>query len=64
MQQLANLFILLSLLVSLPTLAYLRKHPNTKGRPYIGRPRELMMTSIFLSACCLLVAGFLMFSRP
>ncbi len=64
MQQLANLLILLSLLVSLPTLAYLRKHPHTKGKPYTGKPRKLMMTSIILSACCLVVAGFLIFSRP
>lgn len=44
------------------TLAYINKHPHTRGEPFT-KTDKLMMIPLFLSFCCLLAGGFLMFSR-
>jgi hypothetical protein len=61
--QLADLLKLIASFLILPTLFYFWKHPHTKGEPF-SRTEELMMIPLFLSFCCLLSVGFLMFTRP
>lgn len=62
--ELPSLLILVSLLVSLPALVYMSKHPQAKGEPYGARPRKFLMISVFLTFCFVLAAGFIMFVRP
>lgn len=60
--ELRDLLTMVASFLILPTLVYFGKYPHAKGDPF-SRTEELMMIPLFLSFCCLLAVGFLMFAR-
>jgi hypothetical protein len=59
-QQLGMLLMTVSDLAFIAGVVYVAKHPQPKGEPY-GREHKLLWTSLFVSFCCTIAAGFAMF---
>lgn len=58
--QLAILLIVIAILLALPSIVYIAKHPQAKGEPP-GRTRILMWVSYLLSFCCMVAAASVLF---
>lgn len=64
MQQLADLFMWVSLFVCLPALVYMAKHPYRKGEPYGIREHKLLWISVLLSAGFMVAALVVRYGSP
>lgn len=60
---LSNLLIVVAVILALPAVVYMAKHPPAKGEPF-DRTHKLMMIPFVLSFCCMVAAGYPMLTRP
>lgn len=60
--QLVDVVLIVSVLVTMPVLVYIGKHPQATGEP-IDRTHKLLMIPLLLSLCGVIIAAFLMFAR-
>lgn len=60
--QLGDLVLIVSVLVTMPVLVYIRKHPQAKDEP-LDRTHKLLMIPLLLSLCGVIIAAFLMSAR-
>lgn len=60
--QLGDLVLIVSVLVTMPVLVYIGKHPQAKGEP-IDRTHKLLMIPLLLALCGVIIAAFLMSAR-